>query len=325
MGKNVKYFISVIVIVFLSGCAGGAGFVKKDLVLQTKRIGVLSVVMTRVGGDTGNNVKARAAILKNAQKIYEDALNEMPNWTVAKSSTIKGHPVLKAMGNIPENPETQPFLMELANKEQLPLDNEAVFAQAVMASLSMDAMKLDSVKKKAVAESAKEIQKKIIEYYQKKYQGVKSLPLIPYRLASGKGGGKHHIAAAQAIIRKNIVTLCKAKNLDAVLVVQLNSDVETTGGFHLTMKGRTKGIIKVNPEIALISSNGEAVILMGSSNLDDLAPMDVGPPVYVGKPGTSSFKIDLNDPKGEVVKAYSELIRETCQKLIGKITKEING
>lgn len=325
MKKRLQLLFTSFALMFLlSACTAGTGTIRKDLLDQTKKIGVISVVMDKAGPDSPGNMKVRKKVMRHALKTYEKALGDMPYWTVVPSTSFNKSKVLKQMVHIPANPETDAFLMDLANKDQMPLDNEAVFAQAVMAAMSMDAMKLKSVKEKAVKESAKEIQNKIILDAASKYTGAPSLPIITYAMVRSKGGPKYHLAAAQAIIRKNIVTFCRENNLDAVVVVHLRSAIETTGKMHMIVDGRAKGIIKVNPTLVMVASNGETLLIMSYPVLDDLAPMDVGPPVFIGKPGTANFKIDLNDTKGNVLKAYNALIDKTCRKLTATLTKDIN-
>lgn len=324
-GKSGKLLGLVVLTTMLTGCFGGGGYVKKDLVMKTKRIGILSVVMDRVGEDTPANLDVRAKVLVQALATYEKDLASVANWEVVPARTYSKKPLLKAMVNIPENPETQKFLMGLADTDQLPLDSDAIFAQAVLSSLSMNAAKLTEVKQRAVDASAQEIQTKVILGEGKNYQGVSGLPVITHSMASGQGGGKTHWAAARSIIRKNVATLCRELNLDAMVVVHIRSAIQTTGGMHVTIDGRTKGVIKVNPTLVFIASNGETMISMNYPGMDDLAPMDIGPPVYVGKPGTDNFKIDLKDPAGNVQKAYNDLIEKTSQKLMGKVEKTIKG
>lgn len=316
----LKWGLALILSAFLAGCGSKVLTVDKTLLSQTKRIGIISVVMDKIGGDSAPNVLVRGKILDHAMQLYQKSIGDAMGWEVVPVAAYAGDPVLKAMADIPNNPETMGILMDLANRNQLPLDNEAVFGQAILASMSMDAAKLDSVKQKAVMESAKEIQRYIVDDAAQKYQGFNGLPVITHGMASLEGNGKGHASAYGSIFRKNVATLCRNKHLDGVAVIHIRADITKTGDVNVIVaEGRTKGIIKINPTLVFIASNGQTLLMMGYPTMDDLAPMDVGPPIYIGKPGTPEFRPDFNDAAGRVPAAFNALVDKTSQKLMERV------
>lgn len=314
------FFISALI----AGCGSKVLTVDKNLLSQTKRIGIISVVMDRAGGDSAPNIEIREKILEHAMQTYQKAIADTMGWDVVPMGQFADHPALKAMVNIPKNPETLSFLMDLANKNQLPLDNEAILAQAIISAMSGDNSKMGDAKKNAVMESAKEIQTKIVGQAAKNYQGIKGLPTITHGMASLEGSGKNHASAYRAIFRKNIATLCRDKHLDGVAVIHIRSDISKFGDVNVIVdEGRTKGIIKINPTLVFIASNGQTLLLMGFPTMDDLAPMDMGPPIYIGKPGTPDFRPDFKDKAGRVLAAFNALVDKTSAKLMGRVKKAV--
>lgn len=316
----LKWCGIAVIAILVTGCSSKVVSINKDLIIKTKRVGVISVIMERAGGDTPNNIEIRGKVIEHAMETYQKGMAEAMGWDMVPVSTYIKDPTLKDMVNIPKNPETFDFLFDLANKNQMPLDNEAVMAQAIIAAMSGDNSKMEGAKKDAVWESAKEIQKKIVEDAQKRHQGYKGLPTITRSMSVAKGGPKTHIEAYRAIFRKNVVTFCKANRLDAVLIVQMYAEISKFGDVNVIVdEGRTKGIIKLNPTFVIVASNGETLIAMDSPRMDDLAPMDMGPPIYIGKPGTSEFRPDFKDRKGRVLAAWNALVDKTAHKLIAKL------
>lgn len=155
--------------------------------------------------------------------------------------------------------------------------------------------------------------------------GVDGLMLIPYRnLDPDKvpDPGPNYSdtytnkVATQQVIVKELAGLCSQLGVDAVIVLFILKDLESTGDFNVSIGGeRTLGTMKFNPTMVIIDKSGEVIYDRGVPTMDDLAPMNPAVPLYEGTGANKT--LDLDDDS--VMSAFEDLEQRTLAKLAGKV------
>ena len=149
---------------------------------------------------------------------------------------------------------------------------------------------------------------------------------------------EEYMEAKREILNK-ISSICKEKELDAVIIVYIRSaqaakEAGKAGDIQLGAKGRFIGMIKMNPAIMLLDSSGKIVLDFDEPRMDDLAPLVGGLPMYVTtnkslqtgyvlKTTGGDLVLDLDDKGGKTLEGFKKLVDKTSAKTIEKLMKKL--
>lgn len=187
---------------------------------------------------------------------------------------------------------------------------------------------LESLKEEMITGTAGEIQ----TYLNDMQSGLiwpAGFPGIPYGLVDERRKtGKGLYSALREISNRILQTYCSENGLDAVLVVYLASDKGKPGDIRIITQGnRVLSSFKVNPTMVMRTAAGKVGFDYGSPRLDDLAPMKLAMPIFIGENDDKgikrNFRLDFNDPAGKAITAYRELIDKTAEKMLKKLGKKL--
>jgi hypothetical protein len=278
------------VLAVLTACLG-TGMVKKDRIVETGRIAIVSVVMPRIADTTvDNNRTALQAYAQRALGRVQANLKSVRNWTVVDPAEYKGFTSVLSISKVP---------------------NEEIAAQFT----SPEERK-----------RAKEVIASELSQWKRSFIGAKALPVVPRSGLMPNHGDSSTLAIIPTTLLKRAGKLCSVLNVDAVAFVDVVASVthQNAGKFHV-QGNRTDGAIHMAQTIVIVDKRGEIIVDMGLPSLGKSAKTRDLLPLYIGS-GEDAIKednIDLTDPQNKIQKAIFSLIDETSSEMIKNLKKAI--
>ncbi len=302
---NKKLLLISLFSFLLLGC-GGPSNVKPELLTTMSRVAIVTATLEKVGqGENNDLIQSQAA--EYAAKAYREKLSAIPGWNIVKLPNQTA--LAENFTDLASSKVATDVLVALAEQDQLPGKvNGMLMAQLTMAALRGNADDLESLKKKAISGAVNQLQFDI-DQGRKKIAWSKDTIGIPSYSANRDEKMRH----TYSIIRDRILEAYRVENnLDGIVLIHQVSAVGSPGDMRVIVQGnRILSSLKLNPSITILSSNSELAYSAGSSNLDDLAPMKFAVPIYVNDKSNQKHSLNLNDPKGDTLSGYKELIDDT--------------
>lgn len=309
-------FVSVVAattaVVALAACAPPK--VNRDVLLNVKKVGILSVTIDKIGTQSTDDEVMQATV-NYAAGLYADALSKRPEWRLVPLSVYR------------DNPHFRDFLRPLAKPQKQaeePKKEESGF--------------LSALSKLAKQFATPEPIEATVKRYSTPYLAASDMPIIPYVLIESGGstssttGGQQNVSPRDELFAKT-GALAGKLDLDGLIIVYLNTGIRHTVGVGVTLGERGNDTIRMEPTMILVARNGKAAINMGAPSIDALSPSNASVPLYRAsghRGGTFSFGtqrpdqiIDLKDPKGEVQKDFYELTDDALKYFMKKLDKEL--
>jgi hypothetical protein len=291
MKKIIGTLLVVVpVLAVLTACLV-TGMVRKDRIVDTGRIAIVSVVMPRVADTTrDNNRAAQQAYVQRALGRVQTDLKSVRKWTVVDPSAYKGFTSVLSISKVP---------------------NEEIAAQFT-----------SSEERKR----AKEVIASELAQWKRGFIGAKSLPVVPRSGLVPVQGDSSALAIIPATLLKRAGKLCRVLNVDAVAFIDVVATIthQKTDSFHVK-DNRTDGAIHMAQTIVIVDKQGEIIVDMGPPALGKSAKTRDLLPLYVGS-GEDAIKednIDLTDPQKNIQKAIFSLIDETAAEMIKNLKNAI--
>jgi hypothetical protein len=221
-------------------------------------------------------------------------------------------------------------LLELAEQQKISGDfDNALLAQLAFASLTGNQKLLEELQGKVLAKTLQRLQAEL-DTQRGKLVWPHGKAGIPYGLINNRS----QVTETELALREITIALLedyrKKHLLDGVVIVNLASQVGTPGDIRIITQGdRVLSSIKVNPTLVVRGPEGAIAMEEGASRLDDLAPWELGVPIYLGdKPQRGpieNLRLDLNDPAGKGIAAYNNLIDRTAKDLVKDVVKTLQS
>ena len=322
--KNI--IIAVAAVLFLSQTSQAGIKVEKKPLSSVAKAAIVSVTIDNIGSDSASDVAFMAAAGDHALAAYGAGLKALGKWEMQDAPGIAE--LEASLSDLASSPITVKVLDALAAQNKLPgaVDPKDMMALA-MASMSGKKDKLEALKAKLISSVARELQTDLNDL-RAKLAWPKAAAGIPYGLLNKRKDFTPKEDALRTIIDLMLQDYCAKNGLDGVLLVHLASLTGTPKDIRVIVGGnRVLSSLKVNPTVLLRNKAGEIAIDAGQPRLDDLAPMKMAMPVFVGEKlpnGTfGNFKVDLDDPAGKVKAAYNELIKNTAEDLLKDLGKKL--
>jgi hypothetical protein len=280
--------VAALVLTVLTACLV-TGMVKKDRIIETGRIAIVSVVMPRIADTTvDSNRTALQACVQRALGRVQANLKSVRNWTVVDPAEYRGFTSVMSLSMVP-NEEI---------KALFPSPEERKRAKGVIASE--------------------------LSQWKRSYIGAKALPVVPRSGLIPNSSDNSALAIIPTTLRKRAGKLCSVLNVDAVAFVDIVASVTHQKSDKFNVKDdRTDGAIYMAQTIVIVDKRGEIIVDMGSPSLDKSAKTRDLLPLYIGS-GEDAIKednIDLTDPQKKIQKAIFSLIDETASEMIKSLKK----
>ncbi|OGW36508.1 MAG: hypothetical protein A2X58_12775 [Nitrospirae bacterium GWC2_56_14] len=274
--------------VALTGCMGGA-MVQRDLIAETNRIALVSVVLPRVA-DTAreSNRTALQAVVERALVRAQADLKTVRTWTVLDPAAYKGEPAVMSLARVSDE--------------------------------ELSALYPSSEERKA----ARGLIEQETAQWKRSFIGAKGLPVIPRSALAPHKGDTTAPATIPLVMQKQAATLCSALNVDAVAFVHVLASITHPRPKTFLVSGnRTDGAIHAAPTMVIVDKTGRIIVDLGWPSLDagarsrDLLPLYEGS----GQDAVKQENIDLGDPRNKIARAFSSLIDETTTDMIERLKK----
>ncbi|HEY5653139.1 MAG TPA: hypothetical protein VIR63_02075 [Pontiella sp.] len=322
----MKYILCILTLsLLITGCASTGLRTDHEAVAQIKKAALISVTITDIADDKAHNKKFTKTAAEHAVTTYTKELQKLGLWTLVPAPGIQE--LKDEISNLAESPITQNVLMELANKDQLPGEvDPMLMAQAVKAYF-MDKAQLETIKQKMVSDVAKQVQDGI-HAVQNRLVSPDNLACIPYSLYLGFIDQTELQKTANTILEQILQNYCKKHQLDGIVTVFIDSDKGEPKDIRMITGGnRVLSSFKINPTMVVRTASGKVAMNMGSPRMDDLAPMKLAMPIYIGDKSEreliTNIRLDLASPDGKTAEAYHELIDKTAGKLMIRIREAL--
>jgi hypothetical protein len=325
MPLKLLTLISCLTLLLQTGCAGGKP--NKAAPRQMNRVAVVGLTLDRVGTGPGNE-----GVLNNAadfaELVYRQELATIPDWTVVAAPEIRE--LDAQLDELAGSPIATGKLLELAEQQKISGDfDNALLAQLAFASLTGNQKLLEELQGKVLAKTLQRLQAEL-DTQRGKLVWPHGKAGIPYGLINNRS----QVTETELALREITIALLedyrKKHLLDGVVIVNLASQVGTPGDIRIITQGdRVLSSIKVNPTLVVRGPEGAIAMEEGTSRLDDLAPWELGVPIYLGdKPQRGpieNLRLDLNDPAGKGIAAYNTLIDRTAKDLVKDVVKTLQS
>jgi competence protein ComGC len=288
--KKIVSTLAVVALVqaVLISCLS-TGMVKKDRIVETGRIAIVSVVMPRIADTTvdHNRTALQACVQRALGRVHAD-LKSVRNWTVVDPAEYKGFTSVLSLSKVPNE--------EIAAR--FPSPEERRRAKEVIASE--------------------------LSQWKRSFIGAKALPVVPRSGLVPNQRDNSALAIIPSALRKRAGKLCHVLNVDAVAFVDVVASIthQNADKFHVK-DNRTDGAIHMAQTIVIVDKRGEIIVDMGSpslgksSKIRDLLPLYIGS----GEDAIEEDNIDLADPQSKIQKAIFSLIDETASDMVKNLKK----
>jgi len=298
------------------------------LVKNTKRIGVLTVSISRVGDDRVANQSVRQAILQHANENFTAMLTSLSGWKVVPAKEMANLEGINDLNVMSGAIDVQKALNKLADQNQLPMEDDAIMKELMLAAMSMNMKKMNQLKEKAIVQTANEMQSKV-DATTKNRQALPGLPVLSLGAVEGYFGNKtetqEQLKAMDKIFEERVSAFCRKNNLDAVAIFYIAAEAGHVGDTFVSNGDRTNGHVKANTSVRFIHQNPKFSYNYGYPRMDDLAPFKLNTPIYVGVGHLAAIpeNIDLADPKSETLTKFNELVEDANKKLEKGLRKKL--
>ncbi len=315
--------ISLLLITTTTWAADGNKFVK-----NTKRIGVLTVSISRVGDDRAANQSVRQAILEHANENFTAMLASLSDWEVVPAKEMAKLEGVNDLNKMSGSADVDKALNKLADQNQLPMEDDAIMKELMIAAMSMNMKKMNQLKEKAIVQTANEMQSKV-DSTTKNRQALPGLPALSLGAVEGYFGDKtetqQQLKAIDKIFSDRVSEFCKKNNLDAVAIYYIAAEAGHVGDTFVSNSERTNGHVKANTSVRFIHQNPKFSYNHGYPRMDDLAPFKLNTPIYVGVGHVAAIpeNIDLADPKSETLTKFNGLVDDANKRLEKGLRKKL--
>lgn len=124
--------------------------------------------------------------------------------------------------------------------------------------------------------------------------------------SSGSGTNRRG-RPANEVVAEYLGKLCNQLNVDAVIVLELKTNIYTTGRSTTYISGgRAGGTLKINGGAVMVSKKGVIVASSGLIGMDDLAPMNISVPAFAWDGQVAT--LDIASVQTQVEKATAVLL-----------------
>jgi len=300
--------------------------VEKGPLKKISKVALVTVSIDNIGSGSAADAKFLSDAAAFALSNYEPGLKALGKWEMVPAPAVSE--LETAMAGFETSPVTLNALEKLANQNKLPgkFDQKDMMALA-MASMTGKKGDLAAMKGKMIAASAKELNGQL-SAMRKGMVWAEGTSGLPYGLLIKRKDLAPGEEAIRDILDQVLRDYCARNGLDAVALVHLKSVTGQPGDIRVIVAGnRILSSLKVNPGIVVRGKDGEIAVDSGQPRLDDLAPMKLAMPIFVGEKQAggnwANFKLDLDDPAGKARAAYNELIKDTAADLLKDLGKKL--
>ena len=317
--------VTAMAILALTAC--GPAKVNWDVLMNVKKVGILTVVIDKVGAQPTDDEVIQATV-NYATGLYADALARRTEWRLVPFSAYR------------ENPEFRNLLSPgaggRAKAAQKPANAEGE-GSGLKSAFSKFAMRLaESASGGSLEES--------VSKESKRYLAGPGMPVIPYvnigpviNETTTKGNMTIE-RTVQGNYREELFVkigaLAGKLNLDGFIVLYLHTGIRSTVGATVIGGDRGNDTIRMVPTMILVSKDGKAAIDMGTPVMDAIATSNMAVPLYKKEYDAGgkhkdrdgrrfSLVIDLQDPKGKVKKDFFELTDDALKDFMKGLDKAL--
>lgn len=288
-----------------------------------KRVALVSITLERVGKGPQNDPVLKSAT-GFANTVYRQELATVPQWQVVPAPGIKA--LDRHFSDVESSAIARQVLEEMADRNELDVNiNNEKIAKLTIAAFSGNKEAMSQMKREIIADTLTLMQKDLNKirsqfYWPKGKAGIPPGGMITF------GTDKYRGAALRKVVTRVLEDYRVRHGLDGLLLVHQISDVGTPGDIRvIVQKNRVLSSIKVNPVVNVLGPDGEIALSVGSNRRDDLAPMKLAMPIFVGKKGAkggiTDLKLSLADPAGKGLEGYNILISDTAKDVIQDVKK----
>lgn len=290
MKMLINAFMTIAITAMVTGCMGGA-MVRKDLIEQTNRIAIVSVVVPRIADTAKESNRATLqAAADRALLQVETGLKTIRSWTVVNSAGYKGSPSVVSFTIISED-ELEGFLP-----------------------------------KGAEAKSARDTITRALSQWKVDFVGAKGLPVVPRAGLVPNDRDKSALSRIPPLMQQHAARLCSSLNVDAVAFVHVLAGVtHPRPKTFIVSNNRTDGALRAAQTMVIVDKTGRIIADLGWPALDERARTRDLLPLYIGS-GQDAVKpenIDLGDPRNKIMQAFSALMDETAADMITALKKAV--
>ena len=269
---------AVLAVLSVTGCAGGGKLVNRDVLVNVKKVGILSITINKMGTQPTDDEVMQATI-NYASRQYADVLGKRPEWKLVQLS-YKDAPI-------------RDFLKRPPSSKKQKTGNEAA-ETAPVEDVAPDQMK----------------------YYLAAHN-MPLIPCNmlwpPYEddsTVTVKSEGVPYLLDYRKELLPRIGQLAARLKLDGLIVVFLQAGIRPTVKADVNVEDRGNDTLRMEPAMILVSRDGKVAIDTGAPAINPFSPGSSGVPLYrleyaktikFGSKGPNRM-IDLKDPKGKVQK-----------------------
>lgn len=286
------------------------------------KVALVTITLERVGTGPENDPVLKSAT-GFANTVYRQELATIPQWQVVEAPGIAA--LDRQFSDISSSDIARAVLTELADQNQLDVNihNEKI-AKLTLAAFSGNQQAMAQMKKEIIDDTLALMQKDL-DKMRSRYYWPKGKAGVPPSWMMNYSADQERGKALKKITTRILEDYRARHGLDGVMSVHQISEVGTPGDIRIVVqRNRVLSSIKVNPTVTVRGAGGKVVLSEGSSRRDDLAPMKLAMPIYVGKVGNGpikDLKLSLADPAGKGQEGYYALISETAKDVMDDVRK----
>ncbi len=270
--------LAVIAVLSVTGCAGGGKMVNHDVLMNVKKVGILSIAINKMGTQPTDDEVMQSTI-NYASRQYTDVLANRPEWKMV--------PLNYGDANI------QDFLKRSPARKKQKSGNEATGGAAI------ENVAPDQMRHYLAAQNMPLIPCNMLWP-----------PYVDDSTVSMKGEGVPDLPEYRKELLPKIGELAAKLNLDGLIIVFLQAGIRPTVKVDVNVADRGNDTLRMEPAMILVSRNGTVAIDTGAPAINPISPGKSSVPLYrleyaktikFGSKGPNRI-IDLKDPKGTVQK-----------------------
>lgn len=336
MRKAVLSVLVVSVIAVFAGCAGVQ--IKKADIDEIKSAGILSLTVKKAGPDNPGNDAVIQQTANFSLYALEKKLSSTMPFKIVPVSTLAKNPEFRNSGTIAKAAGASKYLKNnpksIFKGNSSEKETSGDFMAALKEGLQAAAKAVD-----AMADPAAYAQG-IMDEGKKTAVGAGMAPFIPYGVLNNETGTVRYVNGVKQagkneglkeMMLEQVKEVCAKTKLDAVMVVYGEVVAEPPKGVRVITGDRVVGTLKYDMTLMLINKKGEILADFNWPVMDDLAPLKLARPTYKGitfrtvkgKKWPDKIEVDLNDPKGELLRDLKELAGISADHLAGKLGNAI--
>ncbi len=305
-----------------TGCSSKV--LNKEALQNTKKVGILSVTIDRIGENTPQNIEVMSDVVNYAKSVYEKKLKTLPSLELVPESQYINDVEYTNLCNLSKSNLFKKYIKikatQTAEKKNLIYNSQPAFMRKLASKFMGDGKTTpESMEKKL----KKDIQLAMDEF-NKTLLSAGNMPVMPFTAVDSSKPPQQEDPQDQSsahptnrdseedslkvMFRKTIGDLCKKNNLDGmyVIVLSANAQLQRKNEIVVVSGKRALGSIRLSSSILLITKDGELAVDFGKPGGESFNFKTLMPTMTFTKVGkhTTNFKINLKDKKGKVLKGY---------------------